>query len=70
MSHTRAVEMELGIKVNRHAKFKSKPIGIGRFQVEEVSHCEWEVSTRDGQYLDTFSKREQAVRYAEALKAR
>lgn len=63
--------LELGIKTDHHAsKVQVKPISIGKFIISEVAHNEWEVSTQDGRYLDTFSHREQAVRYAKALRAR
>lgn len=66
-----ATEMELGIKVDHYAaKVQNKRIVIGKFVISEVAHNEWEVTTQDGRYLDTFTKREQAVRYAKALKAR
>jgi len=69
MSH--AIESQLGIKVDHHArKVASKPINIGKFVINEIAHNEWEVVTQDGRYLDTFARREQAVRYAKALKAR
>lgn len=66
------IEVELGIKVDHHTSKKqyNKPINIGKFCINEVSHNEWEVTTRDGIYLDTFSRRDQAVAYAKALKSR
>jgi len=65
------IEVELGIKVDHHhIKQYNKPVNIGKFCVNEVSHNEWEVTTRDGVYLDTFSRRDQAVAYAKALKSR
>lgn len=69
MSHI--IALELGIKADHHAsKTQSKPIVIGKFIVSEVAHNEWEVVTQDGRYLDTFTRRDQAVRYAKALKSR
>lgn len=66
-----AIEIELGVKFDHHAvKARSKTVYIGKFCVNEVAHNEWEVVTQDGRYLDTFSHREQAVRYAKALRAR
>lgn len=63
--------LELGIKTDHHAsKIASRPVHIGKFIVSEAAHNEWEVVTQDGRYLDTFSHREQAVRYAKALRAR
>lgn len=66
-----AIEIELGVKFDHHAvKARSKTVYIGKFCVNEAAHNEWEVATRDGRYLDTFAKREHAIRYANALKAR
>jgi len=59
------------VKFDHHArKMRSKPIDIGKFRIAEVSHNEWEVSTQDGKYLDTFTRRDHAVAYARALKSR
>lgn len=66
-----AIEIELGVKFDHYAaKVQNKRIVIGKFVISEVAHNEWEVTTQDGRYLDTFGHREQAVRYAKALKSR
>lgn len=65
------IAVEFGIKTDHHArKVQSKPIIIGKFCINEVAHNEWEVVTQDGRYLDTFTRRDQAVRYTKALKSR
>lgn len=66
-----SIEIQLGIKADHHAsKIVNKPVYIGKFIVAEAARNEWEVTTQDGRYLDTFSHREHAIRYAKALKAR
>lgn len=59
------------IKVDHHArKVQKASIGIGKYMVREVEHNEWEVSTVNGEYIDTFSRRDHAVAFVKALKLR
>lgn len=68
MKDTLALEY---IKVDRHArKVQKAVINIGKYTVREVEHNEWEVSTINGEYIDTFSRRDRAVAFVKALKLR
>lgn len=59
------------IKVDRHArKVQKASISIGKYVVREVEYNEWEVSTVNGEYIDTFSRRDRAVAFIKALKLR